>query len=185
MAKISETKAAVQLESIILDCLPPNDIWHKKRFSIIRDLPLTNRGDVAEKFLGWLVKTDLGLRHELHENKRGDWDVRVHSKPIRTIEAKCASMDVGGSYQFNGIRYDRQYDLLFALGIAPETLHLGLWRRTELLELKLVPMQKGTNSTFKLTRKPADLYSLSEWHDLWKAVAMRGKRSDRYRERKR
>lgn len=181
---IDHEEAAVQLESIILDCLPPNDIWHKKRFSIIRDLPLTNRGDVAEKFLGWLVKTDLGLRHELHESQRGPWDVRVHSNPIRTIEAKCASMDAGGAYQFNGIRYDRQYDLLFALGIAPETLHLGLWPRAELLELKLVPMQKGTNSTFKLTRKPEDLYSLSEWHDLWEAVAMRGEQRDRYRERK-
>ena len=176
--------ACDMLEEILLKCLPDENQWRGKRYSIVLDLPLTNRGDVAELFLKWLLEEKNGADAELHSSRRGPWDVKTLSDPPITLEAKCATLDVGGSFQFNGIRYDRCYDLLFALGIAPESVHVGLWRRSELLDLNMVAMAKGTNSSFKLSRRPADLYDPDEWLPLWNKVAVEKENSDKYAARK-
>lgn len=176
---VSSDKAYQRLEGIILECLPDESQWARKRFAIIKDLPSTNKGNVAELFLKWLAEETLRVEAELLVGQRGHYDVVVRSDPEQRVEAKCATQDVNGSFQFNGIRYDRRYTLLFVLGIAPASAHVGLWTKAEVGELPMAPMSKGANASFKLTRRPQELYSIEDWPVLWEQAAMRKQFSDK------
>ena len=78
----------------------------------------------------------------------------------RYFEVKTASLGATGTFQFNHVRLDRNYDFFFCLGICPEQIVFNLWRKGEVAENRagtLVRMAEGQAVTYKLTKKLNDM----------------------------
>jgi len=70
-----------------------------------------------------------------------------------TFELKTATEDIGGSFQFNHLRYHREYDAVLCIGIAPSDIYMGSWTKADVATGaagKLVSMEKGANASYKL-----------------------------------
>ena len=83
----------------------------------------------------------------------------------RRFEVKTASEDTGGKFQFNHVRYDRQYDYLLCLGVRPDALMFALWSKGDVAESKagtMVRMAEGQGVTFKLTKGQADMRPIED-----------------------
>ena len=81
---------------------------------------------------------------------------------------KTASEDVKGAFQFNRIRYHRDYEALLCIGIAPTNIFMGVWSKVDVLTKKagnLVTMEKGANASYKLTKRPDQLLPIGEFED--------------------
>lgn len=96
-----------------------NPDWPGSTFEVAKRLSTTGKGNAIEDFALQLLKQVGHSDAERHHARRGDWDLRVGNT---TIEVKGATLDIGGNFQFNGIRYDTKYDLLLVIGIAPEAV---------------------------------------------------------------
>ncbi len=81
-----------------------------------------------------------------------------------------ASEDVDGNFQFNGIRHDTKYDILCVLGIKPEQIYFNLYSISQLKNLQLTPMARGTSTLFKLTRTPALLLPITKFKSAFAAI---------------
>ena len=87
----------------------------------------------------------------------------------RRFEVKTASQGAKGTFQFNHVRLDRQYDYLLCLGICPHELRFNMWRKGDVAEGKagsLVRMAEGQAVTYKITKKLGDLLpieGLPQW----------------------
>ena len=148
------------LAEIIAGELAKPSKWRGSRFGGVKQIPSTNVGDVAERFAAALFR-EIGCDDaEQKSNRRGEWDIRVGGK---TLEVKGASEDTHGNFQFNGLSYRPKYDLLLVVGIAPEDVLFRFYRRTELLDLPLVQMSKGSSGSYKLTRRRADLLPIADF----------------------
>ena len=139
--------------------MTPHSKWTDAKFAGIKAIANTNVGQVGERFALEALGA-LGYAAEANPSPRGEWDIRADGK---TMEVKCASEDVGGSFQFNGVRYDTRYDLLLVVGVAPDDILFRFYRRRELLAMTLVPMAKGVAGSYKLTRRPTQLFPIGEW----------------------
>jgi len=133
--------------------------WSGGRFRLIKALSTTHKGNIAEEFAVWLGKWH-GFETEKHTSKRGQWDVRIAGI---TLEIKSATEDLGGGFQFNGIRYDTKYDRLLVIGISPDRILFNIYPRRDLVDMPLVGMAKGTNAAFKLTRRAEQLRDLADF----------------------
>ena len=147
------------LDEIIGAELAKPSKWRGTRFGGIKQIPNTNVGEVAEKFAAAMLCA-AGYAAEQKDNRRGQWDVKAGGK---TFEVKGASEDVGGSFQFNGVRYDTKYDLLLVVGISPNDIWFRIYPRRDLMEMPLVPMAKGMAGSYKLTRRPKDLRPIGDF----------------------
>ena len=140
--------------------------WMEKRFASLKFASASEKGDVGEDFLGAMLK-GMGYRDvEVVPTRRGEYDVRVSNggEEIK-FEVKTATRDVHESFQFNGIRYDTRYTHLFLFGISPEALCYEIVPKGKLNSAgyTMVPMQKGANSTFKVTRREKDLRNFDDF----------------------
>lgn len=149
------------------------DKWTDSRFEKIRRLPNTKVGDVGQDFIEKLCEA-LGFKLIFPENKAGKrakqspWDIKINEVEF---ELKTATEDVSSKFQFNHIRYHRNYDAVMCLGIAPEEAFFGLWSKADLTTNKagtLVSMEKGANASYKLTKSRATLSPISELEDALK-----------------
>ncbi len=64
----------------------------------------------------------------------------------RSFEIKTASLGANGTFQFNHIRLDRQYDFLLCIGVCPDEIRYGIWRKGAVAEGdagRLVRMAEG------------------------------------------
>ena len=85
-----------------------------------------------------------------------------------TFELKTATEDVGGAFQFNHIRYHREYEALLCVGIAPAAIYTGAWSKADVATGKagrLVSMERGGSVSHKLTKRPEQLHSISALSD--------------------
>ncbi len=148
-----------------------SDKWNEQMFEHIKRLSNSKVGDVGQDFVEALCKA-LGYDCEFPLNRKGQrarqnpWDIRIGSI---AFELKTATEDVGGSFQFNHIRYHRHYDALLCIGIAPASIHVGAWTKAEVVTGKagnLVSMEQGANASYKLTKKPDQLTPISKFDDL-------------------
>ena len=99
----------------------------------------------------WCRQT--GLVWERPKSPQGPWDARIGGV---TFEIKTATEDIHGNFQFNHIRYHREYQALLCLGIAPDAVLFDAWRKGDVTEGTaghLVTMDAGSSATFKLTKK--------------------------------
>ena len=140
--------------------------WNNTQFSVFKGLSTTEKGNTGEDFLASILKLCGYSDVNVLEGRRGHYDVIFkHNKKEILFEVKVATKDVNGSFQFNGIRYDTKYTHLFCLGISPDKIGYLIIKK-ELVgtdKYKMVSMAKGSNSSFKLTKKENLLNSFDEF----------------------
>ena len=89
-------------------------------------------------------------------------DLRIGSS---SFEVKTASLGVNGTFQFNHVRLDRDYDWLLCLGICPFKIVFNTWRKGHVAEKRagaLVRMAEGQAVTYKLTKKLSDMKAIAD-----------------------
>tara|TARA_B100000686_G_C16027237_1_gene588869 strand:- start:29 stop:541 length:513 start_codon:yes stop_codon:yes gene_type:complete len=135
-----------------------NNKWDEALFEKIVLIPITNRGQVGQNFVEKICeKSDLSYTKP--EGTQSPWDIKI--KNI-SFEIKAATEDTSGNFQFNHIRYHRNYDALLCIGISPNEIFFASWTAADVKTNKagnLVTMEKGANASFKLTKKKSDLFS--------------------------
>ncbi len=155
---------AIQLMQDIIASYKNDDKWVGAPLGDIKVLNITHRGNVGQDFIRQWCQSN-NMECELPDSNFSPWDIRIESV---TFEVKTATQDVNGVFQFNHIRHHRDYQALLCLGITPDEIRFGVWRKGDVSEGnagKLVTMDKGSSATFKLTKKPCELYSIDEFFD--------------------
>jgi hypothetical protein len=120
----------------------------------------TNRGEIGEEFIRRFLD-----QHEIRVGNGGRTsrtDLRIAD--LR-FEVKTASLGANGTFQFNHVRLDRQYDYLLCLGICPHQVVFNMWRKGVVAENRagtLVRMAEGQAVTYKLTKKLDDMQNIAD-----------------------
>lgn len=138
----------------------PKDIWQDSPVVGYRRLGNTNRGEIGEEF----------VRRYLEESKikvtRGMRTALTDMGILKShLEIKTASLGAGGTFQFNHVRLDRKYNYLLCLGICPNDVVFGIWRKGDVAEGRagtLVRMAEGQSITFKITKKLSEMRPIQE-----------------------
>lgn len=142
----------------------PKDIWQDSPLAGYRRLGNTNRGEIGEEFIRQYLRIN-NIKVE-NGSRASPTDMKIAGK---WFEIKTASLGANGTFQFNHIRLDRDYDYLLCLGICPDGIVFMIWRKGDVAENKagrLVRMAEGQAVTSKLTKKPSDLVDISQLPEL-------------------
>lgn len=139
--------------------------WIDATYEHIKRISNSNVGAVGQDFIENLAcayefQCEFPINTQGKRKKQSPWDIQINGVKF---ELKTATEDVGGAYQFNHIRYHRPYEAVLCLGISPEDIHFNLWSKADILTGKagnLVSMEKGANASYKLTKKPKDLFDI-------------------------
>ena len=145
-----------------------NPKWKEGDFIGIKTVSNTKVGSVGQDFIESLCNTlsipcIFPLREDDTRMTQSSWDIEIYGVKF---ELKTATEDTNGSFQFNHIRYHRQYDAVLCLGVTPKELYFGLWSKADVATGKagsLVSMEKGANASYKLTKKPSHLFPIVEF----------------------
>ncbi|MDE0328858.1 MAG: hypothetical protein OXI78_07210 [Anaerolineaceae bacterium] len=142
--------------------------WQGAPFGHIKSLSNSHVGNVGQDFIELLCKT-IGFDCVFPATSRGTrstqhpWDMRIE---YATFEVKTATEDISGNFQFNHVRYHREYEALLCLGIAPSNLYFGAWLKDDVVTGRagrLVTMDKGSSATFKLTKSKAQIHPIADF----------------------
>ena len=136
--------------------------WVNSKHEKIKQISNSKVGIVGENFIQKFLKIN-EVEFEIPGNNNSPWDIKIKNK---TFEIKAATEDTNGSFQFNHVRYHRNYDALICLGISPDDLFFDMWTASDVKTGKagsLVTMEKGANASFKLTKKKAKLLSINKF----------------------
>ena len=154
---------AVDLLVAIIREHAPEDIWRDSPLVGYRMLGNTNRGAIGEEFIRrFLALNDIEVRNGGRTSRT---DLRVAA--VR-FEVKTASLGANGTFQFNHVRMDRDYDYLLCLGICPNEVVFEMWRKGAVAENRagtLVRMAEGQAVTYKLTKRLDDMESIAQLPD--------------------
>ena len=155
----------------ILGSYADHSKWVGSPFESIKRISNTKVGDVGQDFVEELCG-ELGLDCDFPEkatkgtrSRQSPWDIRIEGV---TFELKTATEDVHGSFQFNHVRYHRDYQALLCIGIAPSCITFDAWTKADVSTGKagtLVSMEKGTSATHKLTKRKGHLKPISQFAD--------------------
>lgn len=139
----------------------PKTKWTEATLSPFRQVANTNRGDIGEGFLcRYLRRAGVSVVRSATRTEMRDLEIEG-----RRFEVKTASEDVSGAFQFDHIRLDRAYEYLLCLGVRPEEIRFGVWRKGEVSEGAagtLVRKAEGRSTTHKLTKSVAALKPIGE-----------------------
>ena len=147
-----------------------HDKWSESRFEKIKRISNQKVGQVGQDFVEALCN-EIGFAVEFPVNTSGKrttqspWDIRIEGL---TFEQKTATEDINNSFQFNHIRYHREYNAVLCVGIAPEDIMFGVWSKADIVTGKagrLASMEQGANASYKLTKKHPELYHVHEFED--------------------
>ena len=154
---------AVDLLVAIIREHAPEDIWRDSPLVGYRMLGNTNRGAIGEEFIRrFLALNDIEVGNGARTSRT---DLRVAA--VR-FEVKTASLGANGTFQFNHVRMDRDYDYLLCLGICPNEVVFEMWRKGAVAENRagtLVRMAEGQAVTYKLTKRLDDMESIAQLPD--------------------
>ena len=161
-------------EAILLEVLTSYsdaDKWVGAPFEAIKRLSSTKVGDAGQDFVERLCD-EIGFDCEFPEHPEGrgrqrqsPWDIRI--KDV-TFELKTATEDVGGSFQFNHIRYHREYEALLCVGISPDRIEFDAWSKAAVATGeagRLVSMEKGGSVSHKLKKRRGQLRPISSFEE--------------------
>lgn len=141
----------------------PEDIWLTSPLQGYRLLGNTNRGAIGEEFIRQYLKAS-GIKVS-SGSRTAITDVKIEGHPF---EIKTASLGANGTFQFNHVRLDRNYEYLLCLGICPQEIVYNMWRKGEVAEGKagtLVRMAEGQAVTTKLTKQLSAMLSIEHLAD--------------------
>ena len=154
---------AVELLVTIIREHAPEDIWRESPLVGYRMLGNTNRGAIGEEFIRRYLR-----QNEIEVGNGGrvsPTDLRIEN--VR-FEVKTASLGANGTFQFNHVRLDRDYDYLLCLGICPHQVVFNMWRKGAVAEGRagrLVRMAEGQAVTYKLTKRLAEMVAIELFPD--------------------
>ena len=146
------------------------DKWVGAPFERIKRLSNTKVGDIGQDFVEKLC-ADVGFDCVFPIGRRGGrsrnspWDVRIEGI---SFELKTATEDVHDAFQFNHIRYHREYEALLCIGIGPGDIWFDAWSKADVATGRaghLVTMDKGSSATHKLTRRQGQLLPIEKFED--------------------
>lgn len=149
------TVKPVDLLASIICKHTPKDIWRDSPLIGYRMLGNTNRGEIGEEFVRRYLEQN-GIRTE-NRGRTSETDLLIGK--LR-FEIKTASLGANGTFQFNHVRLDRDYDYLLCLGICPQEIVFNIWRKGMVAEQKagnLVRMAEGQGVTFKITKRLGEM----------------------------
>ncbi|PYS23375.1 MAG: hypothetical protein DMF72_09635 [Acidobacteria bacterium] len=153
----------IKLMIHIIKTHAPENIWLESPLQGYRGLGNTNRGEIGEEFIRQYLKA-AGL--EISNGKRTSiTDVKIGGHPF---EIKTASLGANGTFQFNHVRLDRNYEYLLCLGICPQEIVYNMWRKGDVAEGKagkLVRMAEGQAVTWKLTKQLSTMIPIEDLPD--------------------
>jgi hypothetical protein len=138
--------------------------WNSARFGKIKIISNTKVGTVGQLFVEKICEK-LKLKFENPKNKEGKntsqspWDLKIEDI---TFEIKAATEDVNGSFQFNHLRYHRDYEAVLCIGIAPNDVYFNIFSKKQISSGeagKLVTMEKAGEASYKLTKKKEKLFT--------------------------
>ncbi len=109
----------------------PEDIWHGSPLIACRLLQNTNRGEIGEEFVRRYLRVS-GIEVG-NDGRTSKTDLRIGSS---SFEVKTASLGANGTFQFNHVRLDRDYDWLLCLGICPFEIVQHVAKRTRRRETR-------------------------------------------------
>jgi len=152
-----------------------NPKWKSGDFMGIKTVSNTKVGSVGQDFIEGLcnalsIPYSFPLRKDNTRMTQSPWDIEIYGVKF---ELKTATEDTSGSFQFNHIRYHRPYDAVLCLGVTPKELYFGLWSKADVVTGKagnLVSMEKGANASYKLTKKPSNLFPIVEFEQKIKGL---------------
>ncbi len=136
--------------------------WESGDFIGIKSISNTNVGTVGQEFIECLCEL-LKISYSFPINKKNlratqsPWDIKINNI---NFELKTATEDTSGKFQFNHIRYHREYEAVLCLGVSPDDLYFNLWSKADILmgkAGKLVSMEKSANASYKLTKAQSEL----------------------------
>lgn len=144
--------------------------WNDTRFGEIKILANTLVGSVGQKFTEMLcgeldISYQAPLNAEGQKKTQNPWDLKISDIEF---EIKTATEDTSGNFQFNHIRYHREYQALLCIGISPDNVFFDMWSKAEVTvgdAGKLVSMEKDGNASHKLTKRKAELRHISEFNN--------------------
>ena len=179
ISQMSEDNEAIDFNGIFESVIAKhsNDKkWAVGRLAGIKTLSNTKVGSVGQDFIEELCRTlNVPVIFPLNASNRrlnqSPWDLKMHEI---TFELKTATEDTGGKFQFNHIRYHRQYDAVLCLGVSPDELLFNIYSKAEIASGKagkLVSMEKGANASYKLTKSKNELYSIDQFEEKLKEFA--------------
>lgn len=138
----------------------PEDIWQGSPLIGYRGLGNTNRGEIGEEFIRRYLRA--AQIEVSNGNRTSVTDMLIAG---RRFEVKTASLGANGTFQFNHVRLDRNYEFLLCLGICPHEIVFNAWRKGAVAEGEaghLVRMAEGQAVTYKLTKNLADMRPISD-----------------------
>lgn len=142
--------------------------WVDAPFEKIRRLPNTKVGDAGQDYI-----EEICLRFNLpilfpegsggKRSKQSPWDLEICGIKF---ELKTATEDVNKSFQFNHVRYARDYQALLCLGVGPANIYFDMWSKADVATKKagtLVSMEKSGSASYKLTKRMNDLRPIMQF----------------------
>lgn len=145
------------------------DKWNGSLFEQIKRISNTKVGAVGQDFIERLC-LHFGIPclfpEDIYGNRRyqNSWDIKINNVDF---ELKTATEDISGNFQFNHIRYHREYDGVICLGISPNAIFFDIWSKAEIstgAAGHLVSMERQGNASYKLTKKPKDLKLINRFY---------------------
>lgn len=138
-------------------------IWTGSPLEGYRRLGNTNRGQIGESFiLRYLAGAGINARDG---SRTTPTDLSIAGAKF---EIKTASLGESGTFQFNHVRLDRDYQFLLCLGVCPDAIVFQAWRKGVLSEGgagRLVRMAEGQSTTHKLTKRLTEMKPIEELPD--------------------
>ena len=120
----------IDYKQLFIDALKDNKDhtkWEQGDFIGIKTISNTKVGSVGQDFIENLCgELDFSCEFPLNKKKtrasQSPWDIQINDVKF---ELKTATEDVGGSFQFNHLRYHRPYEAVLCLGVTPNELYLN------------------------------------------------------------
>lgn len=144
--------------------------WDQGDFIGIKSVSNTNVGNIGQKFIERICQffefeNQFPLNKKQLRANQSPWDLKINGV---TFEIKTATEDTNGKFQFNHIRYHREYQAVLCLGVSPNELYFGVWSKADVATGKagkLVSMEKGANASYKLTKSKSELFTIDKFKE--------------------
>lgn len=107
-------------------------VWKDSKYELVKLASTTQKGNFGEDVTKKAFNS-VGIECVIKKQRRGDWDTQILQGGIKKyFENKLATEDVNGSFQFNGVKLNREYDFLFCLGVSHNQLFFKIISKSEL-----------------------------------------------------
>ena len=139
------------IKETIVEEITISDKWKNAKYLRIKQASTSAKGKFGEKVVSKALNK-IGFHSEVINGGVGDFDTLLNN--LIKIENKTATMDTGGSFQFNAIKKGNiDYHYVFCLGVAYNKMYFEIISKQFVEETLTTKMTKAKGG-FKYTSKP-------------------------------